>query len=238
MNQPSIVIIGFLIMPLCFDDTDAPPPIVNTTSLPIDHSTTSLPIIDHNTTSSSNPTTTGDQEIDLISTTNHHTTSSLNQATTKFTDQGIQDRSTTSSLSTDNNHEGIATVASTLQEISSIIPYAVGGAVGGFVVIIVITLVIIVVPLLVRKRREKSHKVEPNNNIGLLAYDNAMYDVGKETGTQNAQIGSCIVLYIAWAILIYTIIWYQFTLLAVVSQPDRSVQTHGVFIVNLTCETS
>ena len=76
-----------------------------------------------------------------------------------------------------------------------------GGAVGGSVVIVVIILMVAIVSLLVRKSQGKSHKVESNNNIGLLTYNNALYDVGKETYTCNAQIGSCIVPYIAWPIL-------------------------------------
>ena len=77
--------------------------------------------------------------------------------------------------------------APTSQETFDILPYAMGGAVGGTVVIIAILLVVVIVSLLVRKSRGKPHrKVESNNNIGLLTYNNALYDVGKETGTCNA----------------------------------------------------
>ena len=74
-------------------------------------------------------------------------------------------------------------VASTLQETTGILPYAVGGAVGGLVVIIVILLMMIIVSLFVREHRKKSQKVESNNNIGLPTFNNALYGVGKETGS-------------------------------------------------------
>ena len=56
---------------------------------------------------------------------------------------------------------------------------------GGTVVIIAILLVVVIVSLLARKSRQKSHKVESNKIIGLLTYNNALYDVGKETDTCN-----------------------------------------------------
>ena len=63
---------------------------------------------------------------------------------------------------------------------------------GATVVIIAIVLTVIVVSLLVRRSRKKSYKLEPNKDIGLLSYNNAMYDVGKETNTFSAQSGNCI----------------------------------------------
>ena len=76
---------------------------------------------------------------------------------------------------------------STSQEALDYLPYAVGGAVGATVVIIAIVLIVVIVSLLVRRSRKKSYKVEPNKDIGLLSYNNAMYDVGKETNTCSAQ---------------------------------------------------
>lgn len=61
---------------------------------------------------------------------------------------------------------------------------------GGIVVTIAIVLTVVIVFLLVRNSQEKSHnldKVESNKDVGLLAYDNAMYDVGKEIHACNAQ---------------------------------------------------
>jgi hypothetical protein len=81
--------------------------------------------------------------------------------------------------------------SSSSQEALDFLPYAVGGAVGGIVVIIAVVLTLVIASLLVRKSRgEKSHnlnKVERNKDIGLLAYNNSMYDVGKEINTRNAQ---------------------------------------------------
>ncbi len=100
------------------------------------------------------------------------------------------DPNTTGSPSSDGTHnpgsntsiQMTTTKGTIVQETAGILPYAVGGAVGGLVVIIVIILMVIV-SLLVRKRREKSHKLDSNNKVGLLTYNNALYDVGKETGT-------------------------------------------------------
>ena len=77
-------------------------------------------------------------------------------------------------------------MSSASQEALDYLPYAVGGAVGAIVVIIAIVLIAVIVSLLVRSRK-KSYKVEPNKNIGLLSYNNALYDVGKEPHTCNAQ---------------------------------------------------
>ena len=65
---------------------------------------------------------------------------------------------------------------------TNIIPYAVGGVVGGLVVVIVVIIGIVIVLLLVKRNRQKSpDEVNSNKNIGLLSYDNALYDSGKET---------------------------------------------------------
>ena len=136
------------------------------------------------------------------STHDHDTTSSLSPSSTHGQESGTSIPTTAARDSTPSTSEGAL----------DILPYAVGGAVGGSVVIIVIILMVAIVSLLARKSRGKSHEVESNKNIGLLTYNNALYDVGKEIDTYNTQIGSCIVLYIAWPILMYSIIWYQFIL--------------------------
>ena len=105
------------------------------------------------------------------------TTSSSNQdPESTYHDQNSEKTipTTTATASTD---------ASATQGVLDILPYVVGGAVGGIVLIIVMILTVVIVSLLVRKSRKKSHKVESSKNIGLLAYNNALYDVGKETCT-------------------------------------------------------
>ena len=59
--------------------------------------------------------------------------------------------------------------------IRRIVPYAVSGAIGCLLVVagIVIT---VVVSLLVKKSQQKSQKIEPNKSVGLLSYDNTLYD--------------------------------------------------------------
>ena len=105
----------------------------------------------------------------------HDTTSSSNQdPESTYHDQNSEKTipTTTATASTD---------ASATQGVLGILPYVVGGAVGGIVLIIAIILTVVIVSLLIRKSRKKSHKVETSKNIGLLAYNNALYDVGKET---------------------------------------------------------
>lgn len=192
-----------------FYSNDSGSTIVTTSAPNLPTDSTSSPIA----TNSPDPASTGDQETDPTTTNalststthdpdDHDTTSSPSPASTYDQERGTN-TSTTTPIKTSTSQEGL-----------DILPYAMGGAVGGTVVIITILSVVVIVSLLVRKSREKSHKVESNKNIGLLTYNNALYDIGKETDTCNAQIGSCIVLYIAWPILMYSIIWYQFILQA------------------------
>ena len=129
----------------------------------------------------------GDQDTDPTTTTNvlslstthnlevHDTSSSPNQEPASTYDQTNVSTTAAKHFTT-----------STSQEALDFLPYAVGGAVGGTVMIIAIVLTVVIVSLLVRRSREKSYKVEPNKDIG-LSYNNALYDVGKEPHTCNAQ---------------------------------------------------
>lgn len=140
------------------------------------------------------------------------TTSSPDLASTS--DQGINSTTTNVPLSTSTTHDledsdsitsqnpvttyydqepettiptGATVPPSISQEALDYLPYAVGGAVGAIVVIIAIVLTVVIVSLLIRRSRKKPYKVEPNKDIGLLSYNNALYDVGKEPYTCNAQ---------------------------------------------------
>ena len=63
------------------------------------------------------------------------------------------------------------------QQAIGILPYAMGGAVGGIMVLVTITLVVVIVTFLIRKRREaESHKVKSTGEP--LACNNAMYGEG------------------------------------------------------------
>jgi hypothetical protein len=90
-------------------------------------------------------------------------------------------------------------VASTSQQTIGIIPFAMGGAVGGTVllVVIIILAVVIVTFLIKRRKQADSHKVQSTENmygdsLQPLAYNNAVYGqrIGKEfpweTNTCNA----------------------------------------------------
>ena len=130
----------------------------------------------------------GDQDTNPTTTTNalslptthgleaHDTSSSPNQEPASTYDQANISTTTAKHFTT-----------STSQEALGFLPYAVGGAVGATVVIIAIVVTVVIVTLLVRISRKKSYKVEPNKDIGLLSYNNAMYDVGKETNTCSAR---------------------------------------------------
>jgi hypothetical protein len=151
------------------------------------------------TTSSPDPASTSDEE----------TNPTITSTTHNLVDHDTTTSLTTTSLNpvTHDDQESIsATIATTIssssssQEALNFLPYAVGGAVGGIIVIIAIILTVVIVSLLVRKSRgEKSHnldKVERNKDIGLLAYNNAIYSVGKEINTcgpQNWQLHCAII---------------------------------------------
>lgn len=124
--------------------------------------------------------------------TEHITTNSLNSASTHNDTNHMHD--TTSSLSPTNtdmhNQESRTSIPASTTEVSvvsnsqetvRIIPYAVGRAMGGLVVITVITLVTVIVTFIIKRKQQKSHEVESFNNNGLpkLAYDNAVYNLGR-----------------------------------------------------------
>lgn len=144
---------------------------------------TSSPI-DLTSTTSPDLASTGDEETNPT----QSTTINVHQNTSTH---GLEGSDTTASpnlvTTNDQETETTTTISSASQEALGVLPYAVGGAVGATVVIIAIVLTVIIVSLLVRRSREKSYKLEPNKDIGLLSYDNALYDVGKETNTCSAQ---------------------------------------------------
>ena len=107
------------------------------------------------------------------------TTSSPMDATSSLDPGNTQDQgSKTPSVSITSTEDSVASTSPR----TNIIPYAVGGAVGGLVVVIVVIIGIVIVLLLVKRNRQKSlDEVNSNKNIGLLSYDNALYDSGKET---------------------------------------------------------
>ena len=122
----------------------------------------------------------------------------------------IIDHSTTSSLDLGNTHDQgsktlsvpltstVDSVASTSPRTLDITPYAVGGTVGALVVVIVVLIVIVMILLLVKRNRQKSpDNVNFNKNVGLLSYDNALYDSSKETDSCNAHTSTCTVVDIA-----------------------------------------
>lgn len=70
------------------------------------------------------------------------------------------------------------------QQAIGILPYAMGGAVGGTMVLVTITLVAVIVTFLVRKRKQaESHKVKATCEP--LVYNNAVY--GEGTGKPGSK---------------------------------------------------
>ena len=126
-------------------------------------------------------TSTSDEETNPIQSTNTQSTPT----------HGLEGSDTTASPNPNDRETETTTTVTTMlsasQEALDFLPYAVGGPVGAIVVIIAIILTVVIVTLLVRRSREKSYKLEPNKDIGLLSYNNAMYDVGKETNICSAQ---------------------------------------------------
>ena len=110
---------------------------------------------------------------------NHNVTSSPDPGSTH--DQGSK---TTIVPITSTEDSVVSTSSRTLD----ITPYAVGGAVGALVVVLVVVIVMVIVLLLVKRNRQKSpDKVNSNKNIGLLSYDNTVYDSSKETDSCNVH---------------------------------------------------
>ena len=173
-----------------------------TNSSIITHGTTTLDprsTQDQGSNTPSVPTTsTEDSGSDLVPITtfspDNATSSSTNQDDTSLQDPGSTHNqgSKTTTVSITSTEDSVASTSSRILDIT---PYAVGGAVGGLVVVIVVVIVIVIVLLFVKRNRQKSpDKVNSNKNVGLLSYNNALYDSGKETDSCNAHTSICIVL--------------------------------------------